>query len=89
VWTLATSCVADAADLLAPAYNATQTVATANNAAANTRNSASLTSITTTGCAAGGTLFLKIGRDPTHASDTLAATAALLGVELTYRRTLQ
>jgi hypothetical protein len=86
VWTVATTCIADTEGLLAPTYNATQSVAKANNATANTRNSASITSITTTGCAAGETLFLKIGRD---GSDTLAATATLLGVELTYRRTLQ
>jgi hypothetical protein len=89
VWTLATACSADTEDLLAPAYNAAQSVAVANNATAYTRNSASITSITTTGCAPGATLFLQIGRDPTDGSDTLAATATLLGVELTYRRTLQ
>jgi hypothetical protein len=89
VWTVATTCIADTEGLLAPTYNATQSVAKANNATANTRNSASITSITTTGCAADETLFIKIGRDPTNASDTLAATATLLGVELTYRRTLQ
>jgi len=86
VWTLATACIADAEDLLAPTFNAVQTVADANNATANTRNSASIASITVTGCAAGETLFARIGRDPTNASDTLAATAALLDLEITMRR---
>jgi hypothetical protein len=86
VWTLATACIANTEGLLAPTYNAAQTVADANLATANTRNSASITTITTTGCAAGETMFLKIGRDPTNGSDTLAATAVLLGVEITLRR---
>jgi hypothetical protein len=43
-------------------------------------------SITTTGCASGETLFLRIGRDPTNGSDTLAATAVLLEFEVTLRR---
>jgi hypothetical protein len=86
VWTLATACIADGEGLLSPSFNTTQTVSDANNSTANTRNSASIASITTTGCAAGETLFLRIGRDPTNGSDALAATAALLEFELTLRR---
>ncbi len=86
VWTLATVCIADGEDLTAPTFNTAQTVSDANNATANTRNSAAISSITTTGCAAGETLFLRIGRDPTNGSDTLAATAALLEFEVTLRR---
>jgi hypothetical protein len=88
VWTAQTVCVADGEDLLAPTFNAAQTVADANNATANTRNSASITGVTTTGCAAGETMYFRVGRDPTNASDTLAATASLLGVELTLRRAM-
>ncbi len=86
VWTLATACIADGEDLLTPTFNTAQTVADANNATANTRNSATISSITTTGCAVGETLFLRIGRDPTNGSDTLAATAVLLEFEVTLRR---
>lgn len=86
VWTVATAFVADAVGLLAPTYNTTQNIIKANNAVANTRNSAALANITQTGAAAGSTMFLKIGRNPTNGSDTLAATATLLGIELTYRR---
>lgn len=88
VWTVATVCIGNTEALIAPTYNATQTVADANLAVANTRNSASITGITITGCAAGESLFLKIGRDPTNGSDTLAATASLLSVELTMRRAI-
>ncbi|MGH9812034.1 MAG: hypothetical protein ACRD4T_02760, partial [Candidatus Acidiferrales bacterium] len=86
VWTLATACIADGEGLLSPTFNTTQTVSDANNSTANTRNSATLSSITTTGCAAGETLFLRIGRDPTNGSDTLAAAAVLLEFEVTLRR---
>jgi hypothetical protein len=86
VWTVQTVCVADGDDVLNPSYNSVQTVSDANNASASTRNSASITGITMTGCAAGETLFLKIGRDPTNGSDTLAATVSLQSIELTVRR---
>ena len=86
VWTLATACIADGEGLLSPTFNTTQTVSDANNSTANTRNSATISSITTTGCAAGETLFLRIGRDPTNGSDTLAAAAVLLEFEVTLRR---
>lgn len=86
-WTLATVCVADTEDVVAPTLNSTQTVSKANNATANTQNSASISSVTTTGCAAGEVMTLRIGRDPTDGGDTLAATASLIGIELTPKRT--
>lgn len=86
VWTCATASIADTEDLLAPTFNATQTVADANLATANTRNSCSITGVTTTGLAAGELAIFRVGRDPTNGSDTLAATAALIGCEVTYRR---
>lgn len=88
VWTVQTVCTAPGEDISNPTYNAVQTVADANLATANLQNTASIASITTTGCAVGEVLWLKIGRDPTHASDLLAATATLLGVELVFRTTL-
>ncbi|HSA92502.1 MAG TPA: right-handed parallel beta-helix repeat-containing protein [Terriglobales bacterium] len=88
VWTLRTACLADGEDLLSPTYNSEQTVADANNATANQRNSAVLTGATISGCAPGETMYLRVGRDPANASDTLAATAALLGVEVTARRAM-
>jgi hypothetical protein len=51
-------------------------------------NDATLTGVTITGCAAGELLHLKVFRDPGHASDSLSATAKLVGVELTYRRSM-
>jgi hypothetical protein len=88
VWTCASKSIADNEDVLAPTFNTTQTVAKANNASANTRNSATITGVDTTGLAAGELAIFRVGRDPTNGSDTLAATAVLIGVELTYRRTI-
>jgi hypothetical protein len=83
-----TICVADA-ETADPAFNTADAFA-ADTAKGTTLqlNTASDTSITVTGCAAGEMLYLKVFRDPAHASDTLAATARLEGVELTYRRAL-
>jgi hypothetical protein len=39
-----------------------------------------------TGCAADELLHLKVFRDPANGSDNLAATARLIGVELTVPR---
>jgi len=86
VWTVSTVCIANGEDLIAPTFNTAQTIVSANQATANTRNSVNTTGITTTGCAAGETMFIKLGRDPGDASDTLAATASLLGAEITIRR---
>jgi hypothetical protein len=87
VWQVATICVADA-ETGDPAFNAASTVTDAAKASTNQFNDAAITTVTITGCAAGETLHLRVFRDPTHGSDTLADTARLVGVELTYRRAL-
>ncbi len=87
VWQVQTICVADA-ETGDPAYNTASTVTDATKGTTNQFNSAALTGITATGCAAGEVLFLKVRRDPAHASDTLGATARLIGVEVTVRRAI-
>jgi hypothetical protein len=87
VWQLATICVADA-ETSDPAFNTASTVTDAAKGTTLQLNDASLTTVTVTGCAAGELLFLKVQRDSGHASDSLAATARLIGVELTYRRAM-
>lgn len=87
VWQLATICVADA-ETGDPAFNTASTVTDAAKGTTLQLNDASITSVTTTGCAAGELMFVKVFRDPAHASDTLAATARLVGLELTYRRAI-
>jgi hypothetical protein len=82
-WTVATVCRAADEDLLNPTYNAAQTITTTSSGTASAKTISSQTSVTMTGCAAGETLIMKIGRDTT---DTSTAIHALYGAELTYRR---
>jgi hypothetical protein len=71
-----------------PTWNTAQTVTDAAQGTANRVNVATISGLTLTGLAAGGWLAFRIVRDPTHASDTIAASAFFLGAELKYRRTL-
>lgn len=87
VWQLSTICVADA-ETGDPSFNTASTVTDAAKGTTLQLNDASITGVTVTGCAAGELLFLKVQRDAAHASDTLAATARLVGLELTYRRAI-
>jgi hypothetical protein len=87
VWQLSTICVADA-ETGDPAFNTASTVTDAAKGTTLQLNDASITTVTVTGCAAGELLFVKVQRDSAHASDTLAATARLVGLELTYRRAI-
>lgn len=87
VWQVASICVADA-ETSDPAFNAASTVTDTAKGTINQDNDAAITGLTTTGCAAGETLYLKVTRDPAHVSDTMADTAKLRGIEITYRRTI-
>lgn len=86
-WKFYTICVADA-ETDDPAFNAADPVVDTAKGTANQTNDATITGATMTGCAAGELLHIKISRDPAHASDTHAATARLIGVELTLRRAM-
>ncbi len=85
VWQVSTVCRADA-EVDDAAFNTANTVTDTAKGTANQLNDFSITGITTTGCAAGELMHLRILRDPAHASDTLAATASLVGLEVTLRR---
>jgi hypothetical protein len=87
VWQAQTSFVADG-ETDDPSWNTVSTVTDATKATANQTNDAAITNIDKTGCAAGKFMHLKIYRDPAHASDTMAGTARLIGVEVTYRRAM-
>jgi len=87
VWQLATICVADA-ETDDPAFNTASTVTDTAKGTTLQTNDATITTVTVTGCAAGELMHLKIQRDSAHASDSLAATARLIGVELVMRETL-
>jgi hypothetical protein len=87
VWQLSTICVADA-ETSDPAFNTASTVTDTAKGTTLQQNDASITTVTVTGCAAGELMFLKVRRDASHASDSLAATARLVGLELTLRRAI-
>ena len=87
VWQVASICVADA-ETSDPAFNTASTVTDTAKGTTLQDNDAAITGLTITGCAAGELMYLKVFRDPAHASDTLAATASLRGVELTFRRAM-
>jgi len=85
VWQAQSICVADA-ETSDPAFNTASTVTDAAKGTTLQDNDATITGLTITGCAAGEVLYLKVFRDPANGSDTLAATASLRGVEVTFRR---
>ena len=87
VWQFSTICVADA-ETDDPAFNTASTVTDAAKGTTLQTNDATISGVTMTGCAAGELLHIKIQRDAGHASDTLAATARLIGVELVIREAL-
>ena len=87
VWQVSTICVADA-ETDDPAFNTASTVTDAAKGTTLQTNDAAISGVTMTGCAAGELLHLKIQRDSAHASDTLAATARLIGVELVIREAM-
>lgn len=87
VWQIQTICVADA-ETDDPAFNTASTVTDAAKGTTLQTNDAAITGVTTTGCAAGELMHLKILRDSAHASDNLSATARLIGVELVIREAL-
>lgn len=88
-WSLSTACTAVAATATDdPAFNTASTATTAAPGTTLRIQTSSLTSVTATGCTAGSLLHLKLFRDGNDAADTIAASADLLGLELTLRRAM-
>lgn len=85
VWALQTLCRATTEG--DAAWNTAQTVIDANNTGAvNTRNIATISNVTTTGCVAGERLHFKIYRDADDATnDTLSVAALLKSLVFTIR----
>ncbi len=89
VWQIAIACASDG-DSDDPSFTDDAFTADAAKGTANQLNDTAVNTVSTTGsCVAGDVAFVRIKRDPAHASDTLAAgtTTRLIGVELTIRRT--
>lgn len=85
VWQLQTACTADN-EVDDVAWNTAQTVTDTANGTANRLNTAMISSVTLTGCTAGGQFRFKVLRNRTHGSDTLAAVPSLANFKLKMRR---
>jgi hypothetical protein len=84
VWSMQTACVADAATG-DPAFNTAQTVSTAAQGTTLRWNTASITTLTTTGCAANNEFHFK---PSLSASTTTTGNIDLITVRFTVRRSL-
>ena len=90
-WCLQLICVADAEtdDPAFPAQASGNCVSDTAKGTTNQTNDVSKTGITATGCAAGELMHIRLSRDPDETgaqTDTVAADARLIGVQLTLRR---
>lgn len=87
VWALQTACVADD-EANDPSWNTAQTVTDAAKGTANRRNTASISSVTQTGCAAGERFHFKFYRDADNGSDDMTGDARLKAIRFKIRRTM-
>lgn len=87
LWQVQTICVADA-QTGDPAFNAASTVTDATKGVANQWNDAAMITVDITGCAAGEELMFRFFRNPAAGADTLGATAEVISLLWTIRRTL-
>jgi hypothetical protein len=86
-WTIESACLVEGTTLATtPSFNAAQTITTNTNSTANTLTRSFQSAITTTGCAAGNILILRIGRDVT---DTNTSADSLQNVDVAIRVTPQ
>lgn len=87
VWQVQTACAAND-ELDDVAWNTANTVTDTALGTANRLNTASISALTKTGCAAGEVLHLRVLRNRTHASDSITGVVSLGHVELTIWRTM-
>lgn len=87
VWGIQTACIADG-ETGDPSFNTAQTVTDTAKGTTLQDNDATISSLTTTGCAAGERMMLKIYRDADNGSDTMTGDAWLVSVAVEITRTL-
>jgi hypothetical protein len=87
VWQIAIACASDG-ESDDPAFTDDAFTADTTKGTANQLNDTASNTVTTTGtCAAGDIAHIRIRRDSANGSDTMAGTARLVNVQLTYRVT--
>jgi hypothetical protein len=83
-----TGCAADGTSVVSgPTFNAASTSAVTFPGSGGQQVTASFTGIDTTNCSASGTMAIKVGRDSTNGSDTLAADVHLISITVVRRHT--
>ena len=87
VWAIQTLCVDDA-EVYTGSFNTANTVTDSVKTTTLQRNVATITGITTTGCAAGEDMILHVYRDANVAGDDAPSDASLIGVWVRGRRTI-
>lgn len=88
-WSVSTAFTAtNAAATDDPSFNTASTVTTAAPGTANRVQTSTITGVTATGAAASTLFHIKVFRDGNDGSDTISATARLIGVEVTFRRAI-
>jgi hypothetical protein len=86
-WTIESACLVEGTtDATAPSFNTAQTITTTSNGTTNVLTRSAQAAITTTGCAAGNIIILRVGRDVT---DTNTSTDSLRNIDVTLRVTPQ
>lgn len=85
VWQVATMCTSDG-EIEDVAWNTASTVTDTTKGTTLQLNTAAITALTITNCAAGDLMHVKFFRQRTHASDTITGVVSLKSVELTVRR---
>ena len=88
IWGIQTVCIGDGEAWDNPTYNSVQDITDAGLATLHQRNVATQTNVTTTGCAAAETMFIKVIRRLSQAGDTFAGTAGLLEAVVKLRRAM-
>lgn len=84
VWQVQTICVADG-ETDDPAWNTASTVVDTAKGTTSQMNDATITGLTITGCAAGEMMHVRVLRNRTHGSDTIAGIIRGVGAEFTTR----
>lgn len=87
VWQVSSACTSGGG-VVDPTFATASTVIDVADGTTNRLNSAVITSLTMTGCSAGSQQWIRVLRDSAHASDSLADTARLIGIQMTYRRAI-
>jgi hypothetical protein len=84
---VSTACAPSGTNLETVSFNTTSTGTISMSGTAGVISYLTLSSINVTGCNAGNLIAIKVQRDHTNSSDTLAAVADIIGIQLQWQHT--